>query len=178
MSKASPAKNSAESWQFIWREYQREHPGAFRPIDVVNWAIERGLADLPKINPRSILVRNIKRAAREIKITDPQDRIVREMLPARIPFFDENGQMYLDVVYDHIHSMTVDHALLAFDQRDGNITKQKRSATRDLQSVLDNNPNVKGHEEKFLFDFLEDAPAKPTVEKVAESPTGKAPKPR
>lgn len=86
--------------------------------------------------------------------------------------------MYLDVVYDHIHSMTVDHALLAFDQRNGNITKQKRSATRDLQSVLDNNPNVKGHEEKFLFDFLDEAPETSLVEKVTESPTGKARKPR
>ena len=177
MSKASSAKKAADHWRSLWRQYQSEHPGPFRPGNVVDWAVENGLADLPKINPRTILVRDLKRAAREVKITDPQERVVREMLPARVPFFDENGQMYLDVVYDHIHSMALDHALLAFDQRDGNITKQKRSATRDLQSVLDNNPNVKGHEEKFLFDFLDDAPVAQSVEKVTESPTGKA-KPR
>ena len=144
MSKVGSAKTTSEQWQSHWRKYQSEHPGAFRPKKFIDWAIAKELVDIPEEDPRDILVRAFKKAAREIKIRDPQDRIVREMLPAKVPCIDENGQMFLAVTYDHIHSMSADHALLVFDQRNENIGKQKRSATRDLQSFLDNNPNAKG----------------------------------
>ena len=102
------------------------------------------------------------------------------MLPAAVPHFDEDGQMYLKVVYDHIHTMSVDHAMLVFDGRDTNITKQRRSATRDLASFLDNNPNAKGHESQFVFGFMacEEAPRPQPVERIAEKPVKKKRKPR
>jgi hypothetical protein len=178
MSKANSAKTGAEYWQFLWRKYQQKFPGPFSPNAVVDWAVANGLADLPKIDPRKLLVRDLKRAAREIKITDPQQREVREMLPAKVPIVGADGQMFMEVVYDHIHSMSADHALLAFDQRDENIVKQKRSATRDLESFLDNNPNAKGHEHQFVFEFLEHTPEQKPVAKIEESPTKKSPKPR
>ena len=69
-----------------------------------------------------------------------------------------------DVVWDHIHEMSLGHALASFDQRDININKQRRAATRDLQSCLDNNPNVAGHESQFQFDFMTEEQVVETVE--------------
>ncbi len=170
MSVGKAAKSGCEFWQHIWRDYQRVHPGPFRPRAVVDWAIDNGLADLPKVNPKSVLVRRFKRAAREIRIKDPQGRAVREMLPAKLPVVDENGNLFLDLRYDHIHTMSAGYARLAFEQRDENIAKQKHAATRDLQSFIENNPNAKGHESQFVFDFMVDAPAAAVVEKIEESP--------
>ena len=76
-------------------------------------------------------------------------------------------------MWDHIHEMSLDHALTSFDQRDANINKQKRSASRDLQSCLENNPNVAGHESQFQFDFMTE---EQTVEEIQES--GRPTKPR
>jgi hypothetical protein len=98
------------------------------------------------------------------------------MLPAKVPItVDENGQMLLfDVVYDHIHTMSADHAMMTFEQRDENLRRQKRAATRDLESFLDNNPNAQGYRERFLFEFSDDSESEQVVQKIPES--GKKPK--
>ncbi len=100
-------------------------------------------------------------------------RKVREMLPMKIESPDETGGGVSDVVWDHIHKMSLDHALSSFDQRD--INKQKRSASRDLQSCLDNNPNVAKHKSQFQFDFMTEELEEQIVEKIDES---EKPKPR
>lgn len=148
---------------------------AFSDDELLDWAIENGYADLPKPNPRAILKRDLKRALRAARIHDPQGRKVREMLPVKTDAVDAAGNGIFEMIWDHIHEMTLDHALAAFDQRDANINKQKRSASRDLQSCLENNPNVAGHESQFLFDFMTEEPEKQVVEEVEES--GR-PKPR
>jgi hypothetical protein len=85
---------------------------------MVAWAVGKGLLEDPKLNPRKELVRRARRAVREVRIKDEQGRTVREMLPAKIPVgVDDNGNMLFQVMYDHIHKMTADHALLSFDQR-------------------------------------------------------------
>ena len=66
--------------------------------------------------------------------------------------------------------MSADFALSAFSQRDENIDKQRRSATRDVQSFLDNNPNAKGHEKQFgVFSFMLEEAAPVVVETVQET---------
>ena len=98
-------------------DYQKIHPGAFRVKTFVDWVVTQGVP-LPKVDPKLILERRVKRALREIRINDPKGRRVRGMLPARLPVTDEKGNLILDVVYDHIHKMSLDHAILSFDQRD------------------------------------------------------------
>ena len=75
-----------------------------------------------------------------------------------------------DIVWDHIHQMSLDHALLSFDQRDENIQKQKRSATRDLNSSLENNPNLEGQGDQFEFEFMTEELAEQVVEVISETP--------
>lgn len=166
----SAKKSSGEYWRWVWQQYQKDHPGPFRFEDLVEWATKKGLIDMPKINPKKLLIQQAKRAARESRINDKQGRRVREMLPAKIPIeYDEHGNMLMfEVRYDHIHAMSADHALLSFDQRDDNINKQKKSATRDLISFLENNPNAVGREGQFVFDFLADDPEPQVVEKLTE----------
>jgi hypothetical protein len=168
MSTVSLAKKSCEYWQALWEEYQRAHPGAFGVEAFTEWTLANNHTQLPKVNPRTVLYRQVKKALREIRIQDPDGVIVRGMLPAKVPVVDSNGNMVFDVQYDHIHRMTADHALLAFDQRDQNISKQKRSASRDLHSFLRHNPNAKGHEQSFLFEFMEEEPEPQVVQKIGK----------
>ena len=176
MSKVRVTSTQGEQLIAIKDRFLKEHPGPFHARDVIAYAVTNGLADLPKTNPLRILEGQLKRALRASRIRDAQGRTVREMVAAKMDRVDENGNMVIDVVWDHLHTMSLDHALQSFDQRDENISKQRRSATRDVQSCLENNPNLKGHEQLFLFDFaLEDEEAQ-VVEEIAETP--KAPKPR
>ncbi len=176
MSTKSLAKTSVEYWRFVRKQYQKEHSGAFSDDKLLDWALENGYADLPKPNPRAILKRELKRALRAARIHDLQGRKVREMLPAMIEAVDSAGNRVFEVMWDHIHEMSLDHALTSFDQRDANINKQKRSASRDLQSCLENNPNVAGHESQFEFDFMTEKSEVQVVEEIQESGTPAKPR--
>ncbi len=177
MSVASLRKTNTEIWLYVWSEYRKEHPGPICLEKANTWALEKKLINLPKVDPVKLLLRDARRAARDVRIIDQQDRKVRAMLPAKIPLeVDENGNTLLwEMQYDDIHEMSAHHALLAFEQRDDNIKKQQRSASRDLASFLDNNPNAKGREEQFVFDFMTEKQEPQVVEKIEES---RRPKPR
>lgn len=178
MSLKSMAKTDAEAWKDISQQYQKEHPGAFRPDDVVEFALRHGLASLPTVDPKTILKKRFKDAMRRMRMDDPQGRRVRTMLAAKVPngLSDEDGNLLFDLRYDHIHGMSVDHALNAFEQRDSNIAKQRRSASRDLESFLENNPNAEGYEYQFEFDFMKEPEEEQVVETISE--TGSHRKPR
>jgi hypothetical protein len=171
MSAVSSAKRAkkkgCEYWQDLWEKYQKSHPGAFGVEQFTEWLLDNGHTNVPKVDPKTVLHRQIRKALREIRIKDPDGVIVRGMLPAKTPIVDRNGNMVFDVQYDHIHRMSADHALLAFEQRDENIGKQQRSASRDLQSFLRHNPNAEGHEKNFVFAFMQDEPEPQIVQKIA-----------
>ena len=162
-------KSGNDLWLGLKDRFVKENPGPFRAEDLIDWAIENGLADEPRIHPRRIMTQKLKRAFRSARIRDKQGFIVREMLPAKIERADENGNLIFDLVWDHIHEMSLDHAFMAFDQRDENISKQKKSATRDLKSCLKNNPNVQGHELQFQFGFMTEEPQEQVVDELKES---------
>ncbi len=176
MSRKSLARTGLEYWKFVLQQYRKVHPGAFSDDRLIDWAIENGYADLPKPNPRAILKRQLKRTLRAARIHDQQGRKVREMLPARVEAVDDAGNRVFEVMWDHIHEMTLDHALTSFDQRDENINKQKHSAARDLRSCLENNPNVAGHEKQFQFDFMTEGPEEQVVEEIQESGVSRKPR--
>ena len=110
MSKISLDKSSNDLWLGLKDRYVKENPGLFRAEDLIDWAIENGLADEPRINPRRIMTQKLRRALRSAKIRDKQGLIVREMLPAKIKRVDENNNLFFDVVWDHIHKTSLDHA--------------------------------------------------------------------
>jgi len=163
------AKTGPEYWKYVLQQFKKEHSGAFSDDALLDWAVENGYADLPKPNPRAILKHELKRTLRAARIHDLQGRKVREMLPARVDAVDAAGNKVFEVMWDHIHEMSLEHALTSFDQRDTNINKQKRSASRDVQSCLENNPNVVGHESQFQFDFMTEEPEIQVVEGIRES---------
>lgn len=172
MSKRSLAKSHDEFLQDCMDAYRREHEGAFRMEDMAQWILDNGLLPAPRIDPVRLLTRTLKQAARRMRFRDKQGRRVRKMLAAKIDRIDANGNRIIDVVWDYLHEMSLDHALIAFTQRDEIIEKQKLAATRDVHSVLDNNPNIAGHETQFTFSFMVEEPIEIIEEKIGETSGG------
>jgi hypothetical protein len=132
--------------------YQREHPGPARMDQVAEWVCQQGLWEPRKVRPTTILTRELKRAARESRVTDPQGRKLRAMLPAKIERVDIHGNRVFDVVWDHVFEMSAHHGLLFLSQQYENIEKQCRSHNRVKVSVLENNPNFR-EVQLDLFDY-------------------------
>jgi hypothetical protein len=176
MSTGNLARSTTDHYHDAWTQFQREHPGSFRAEDFVDWAVSKGLLDEPKIDPRKILVRDAKRAMRSIKFTDAQGRPnIREMIPAKVPRVDSRGNQVFEVFWDHIYQMSLDHAFHAFEQLDENLIKQRRAATRNVESFLDNNPNATGAADQFVFAFMLEDPIPQAVEAIPESPAPEPP---
>ena len=157
MSTANLAKpkSGTECWQWVIAQYQNAHPGPFDLTAFLTWALEADHVSLPKVDPMKVLRQEARKAIRAARVTDAQGRTVRAMIPAKVPTaVDENGNMLLfDIQYDHIHSMSLSHAIQAFDQADERIEKQKKAARRNLDSFLENNPA--GKKQGSLFDHLD-----------------------
>ncbi len=168
MSKKSLAKTHDEMLIDLINEYRAAH-GPCSMEDVSAWILSTGKLEAPKVDPGKALTRKLKLAARRKRMKDAQGRTVRELVAAKIERVDERGNMVMDVVWDHLHQMSMSHALLVFHQRDELIEKQCQSATRDLQSCLENNPNLAGAAEQFEFAFMRDEVFEPPVEEISES---------
>jgi hypothetical protein len=138
--------------------------------DAARWILSNGLMPAPTIDPVRLLTRKLKQAARRRRFRDPQGRLVRKMVAAKIERVDARGNTMFDVVWDFLHEMSVDHALTSLSQRDAIIEQQRRSATRDVQSFLDNNPSAHGYRSQFVFGFMLEEAAPVIEEEVEETP--------
>lgn len=76
MARGEPTQT--ETFQRLWKEYEKEHNHAAASARaVVDWAVrERGLR-LPKIDPRDVLASQLARALREEYATDGKGRRYR-----------------------------------------------------------------------------------------------------
>ena len=133
------AKGYNEQLVGFIRVYQKRHPGPVRLSAVAQWAFRKKLWSPPKVSPSALLTRDLRYAARESRITDPQGRKIRAMLPAKLERVDLNGNRIFDVVWDHVFEMSSHHALLFLSQQYENIEKQCRSHNRVKASILANN---------------------------------------
>ncbi len=168
-SSLSASKNTDEVYLDLMKDYRRLNPGGFRAEDIGVWIEMNELLPKPKVSASAVHAKKLKDALRRKRVHDAKYGNVREWIAAKIEHFTENSQMVMDVIWDHIYEMSLDHALTAFQQRDEIITKQRRAATRCVESCLDNNPNVKGHRELFLFQFMDEAPVAVVEERISES---------
>ena len=177
MSRTVLAKTRSDALIDFIDEYQKEHRGPVRMENVAKWVIDHGLYDPPFRNPAKELARELRKAAREKRIEDAQGRRVRAMHAAKAERVDANGNRIFDVVWDHIHDMSADHATRSFTQRCENIAKQSNALNRDVQSFNDNNPNAPPGGIQLTFDAIWSTPepSEQIVEEIQE--TGK-PKPR
>lgn len=167
MSKKSLAKaHDAQLVDHI-HEYRKLH-GPCRMEDVAVWLLKNDIVRQSSPSPEAILTKKLKLAARRTKVRDAQGRSVRELIAAKVEREDASGQKIIDVVWDHIHEMSLTHALTSFSQIDEGIDKQRISATRNLASALENNPHLSGAEHQFSFRFVLEAPAPEPTEVVDE----------
>lgn len=118
---------------------------------------------------RMVLARRLKQCAREMREQDAQKRKVRSMIAAKIPKINDKGEPTSEVVWDHIHGMSWDHAITAFKQRLDNHQRQDRALDRDIGSFNDNNPNAREHKIQKEMLFTYDEPAEQIVEKIEMS---------
>jgi hypothetical protein len=155
------------------KAYQKQHPGPARMSQVAAWVCQQGLWEPRRISPSTLLTRELKHAARESRITDPQGHRLRAMLPAKLERMDINGNKVFDVVWDHVFEMSAHHGLLFLSQQYENIEKQCRSHNRVKASVLKNNPNFqKVQLGLFDYDFryTTGETKSQSVNKIEESP--------
>lgn len=171
MSTKSLARSHDEIvWDTVL-EYRRRFGDEFRFEDVTKWIRKNRLLPDPKSNPERLMTRMLKQTARRRRCRDPQDRIVREILARKVPRVDAHGNKYFEVVWAFLNDMSLDFALAACKAREENIGKQQRAAANDVESMLDNNPNVCGHRERFLqFAFMHEMPAPVIEETISETP--------
>jgi hypothetical protein len=177
MSTTKLGKSYREKIRDLIRSYRLNHSGQWVARLIAKWGYGEGFRPPPP-NLEKILERDIKKAAREMRIVDDQKRTVRAYLPMKIEEIDEKGQKHIvDVVWDHIHEMSEHHAISHFGQRVENIQKQQNAYNRDVDSYCDNNPNAKNTQMLFRF-ALGDITEPQIVEQIEESPKPKRIKPR
>jgi hypothetical protein len=154
MSKASVAKTYTESLFDLIAEYRAESGAQpFSMMDIATWAIQnRKWSPQPRSLMRE-LAKHLSKVAKLRHHTDPQGRSVRTFHAARFERSIASGQRIFDVVWDHILSMSLDHARISFEQRREQLAGGCRSLDRDVRSFNDNNPNASGREVQMSFDF-------------------------
>ena len=169
MSQKSMGKTTDEVYLDLLAEFRKSHPGPVRFEDVGDWIDAQRLLPPPKVNAARVHTRKLKQAARRKRMMDASGRKVRVWLAAKLERFSANGQKVFDVIWDQLHEMSLDHALTSFEQRDEIIGKQQRAATRDVQSCLEFNENVAGHESLFVFKFMTEEAVPVVSETIPES---------
>ncbi len=154
MSTVRTKKRYSDALMDIIEQYRKENPG--RPItmqEVAQWAVIHGQWYPKRRNPTRELAKDLARASRSKYTTDPQGRSVRAMHAARYERVDENGNRIIDVVWDHIYEMSLDHAEVSFEQRYQQMADEARALDRDMNSFNDNNPNAADGFIQKTFDF-------------------------
>ena len=122
-------------------------PAASRTI--ADWAIGRGLWELPESALRTRCAEDISRAMREEYMTDPQGRRVRVKHPATVTVGGE--QM---VLWDDIRTASRRHMRISFQQRRRQIVDDCKQLKMDVDSYNDRNPDETPIQ--MVFDFTMD----------------------
>ena len=177
MSRTNTEKTVEEQYMELFEEFRRQQGGGVRAKDVAEWIDAQGKLPKPTVDAVTVHTRKLKQAIRKKRIRDLRGRQIQPIVAIKVEKMTSGGQTTFEFVYDYLHEMTLDHALAHFNQKDDNITKQKKASTRNLQSCLDFNPNVQGHEDEFnYFDFVvQDASVAEVVEEVIEESEANSP---
>jgi hypothetical protein len=175
MSKTNMELTLDEQYLVVFHEYRQLIGAGVRVKDVAKFIVENEKIPKPSVDLVALHARKLKHAIRRARIRDLCGRQIQPVVAIKIEKMTAGGQKVFDVIYDYLHQMSLDHALSHFEQKDSNISKQRVASTRNLQSCLDFNPNIKGHEDKFRFLFVMEASGG-VVEEVIEESTIQPPK--
>ena len=169
MLKKGTKKGYFEQLQELIEEYRGIYGNRFGTDDIADWAFENEKHDVIRASAKKELKRNLAKAAARKKVKDPQGRSVRAFHSAKYPRTDENGNRVIDSVWDHLYSMSFEHAALSFVVgRRAQLAGGCRSLKADSDSFNDNNPNAIENKIQMSFDFTFDVEdiGVPVVEEV------------
>jgi hypothetical protein len=132
-----------------WREYEWEHshmPGGARQMS--EWAVARGLLDLPPVDPLDVLAGQVSRALREEYRTHKGQRY-RANLAVRVT---KNGVQ--TVLWAMTEFATQAHAEMSFSQRREQIIDDCAQLQTDVDVYNDLHPDREAYQ--LELDFTED----------------------
>jgi hypothetical protein len=142
--------SKAEQYQRLWHEYEREtNYKASGTKEVVDWAIQNGKLELPKIDPRDFLAKQMAQALREEMATDDKGRRFRKNHAMKIM---ENGVQ--TTIWGVLGYAPENHMRMAFTQRREQIIGDCLQLKTDVDVYNDLNPNQE--EIQLLLDFTDD----------------------
>lgn len=116
---------------------------------IADWAIQKGLWELPESAALTRCAEDIARAMREEYMTDKKGRRVRVKHPASVSIKGE--QM---VLWDDMRTATRQHMRISFQQRRHQIVGDCRQLKVDVDSYNDLTPDEKPIQ--MIFDFTMD----------------------
>jgi hypothetical protein len=139
-----------EELQALWRRYEDEHdhePTSAR--EVVEWAVDEGLLELPEIDPLDILAGQMSRALREEYATDKDGRRYRRNHAVRVT---KNGvQTTFWGIMGFAHRS---HMERAFNQRREQVIGDCLQLQIDVEAYNAMNESEKPYQ--LVLDFTDD----------------------
>jgi hypothetical protein len=139
-----------ELLQSIWRRYQNEND--HEPIgtrQVVDWAVQKGLLELPRVDPYDVLASQMAKALREETSVDKHGRIYRVNHSARIN--KDGTQMTFWAIMGYANR---EHMEKSFAQRREQIVGECLSLKSDIDVYNEKHPN--DNPIQLELDFTED----------------------
>ncbi len=140
--------------QALWRRYEHEHnhePTSAR--EVVEWAVDQGLLELPIIDPLDVLAGQMSRALREEYATDVEGRRYRKNHAVRVT---KNGvQTTFWGIMGFAHRS---HMERAFNQRREQVIGDCLQLQIDVEAYNAMNPSEKPIQ--LVLDFTDDVAEK------------------
>jgi uncharacterized protein YjaG (DUF416 family) len=148
-----------EKLQNVWHRYdnEREHkPSGTR--EVVEWAVEEGLLELPEVDPYDVLAGQMAQALRDELGTDAKGRRYRLNHAVRITKVGVQHTFWAMMGF-----ASRDHMEKTFAQRREQIIGDCYHLKIDVDVYNDMNPNEK-HEVQLVLDFTEDVAEREELE--------------
>jgi len=155
MSKAKRlSEYDAQILELILRFREENANKPFENRFVAAWAMKEKMwsGPLPGSLPK-VLKKELSRVAKKARHIDQQGRSVRTLHAAKIALSLSDGKPVQRVLWDHLDTMSLDHAQTSFTQRWVQIAGSSTSLSRDKDSFNQNNPNAAGRPIQLTFNF-------------------------
>ena len=135
MSTTNTDKTVDEQYLALFAEYRELVGKGVRVKEFARWIADNKKLPEPVVDIAVLHARRAKNAIRRKRVRDLCGRQIQPVVAIQIEKMTRGGQKVMDVIYDYLHGMSLDHALTHFEQKDKNIGKQRKASTRNLQMM-------------------------------------------
>jgi hypothetical protein len=147
------SETDAELLAFIM-EFRKDHfDKPFEIGHVAAWVLRDKKWTASQRSVFRELKKELARVAKVVRHIDRQGRRVRTMHAIRVLCDLSDGKVVQKTLWDHLDTMSADHAETSFGQRHNQISRASVSLNLDKSSFNENNPNAKGREIYLSFNF-------------------------